>query len=116
MFVLIDPATVTPVFAQIAESIATQIATGTIVTGARLPAAKELAESIGVNIHTVLRAYQELRNDGQIELRRGRGAVVVGAPTANEVRVAVARAAAEAKAAGIPIGTLLALVRKEYES
>jgi GntR family transcriptional regulator len=116
VFVLIDPTTATPVFAQIAESIATQIATGTIVTGARLPAAKELAESLGVNVHTVLRAYQELRNDGQVELRRGRGAVVLGTPTADELRVAVARAAAEAKAAGIPIGTLLALVRKEYES
>lgn len=116
MFVLIDPTAVTPVFAQIAESIATQIATGTVATGARLPAAKELAESVGVNFHTVLRAYQELRNDGQIELRRGRGAVVVGAATADGVRLTVARAAAEAKAAGIPIGTLLALIRKEYDS
>jgi GntR family transcriptional regulator len=113
---MINPTTVTPVFAQIAESIATQIATGTIATGARLPAARELAESVGVNVHTVLHAYQELRNDGQIELRRGRGAVVVGAPTADGVRLNVARAAAEAKSAGIPIGTLLALIRKEYES
>lgn len=113
---MINPTTVTPVFAQIAESIATQIATGTIATGARLPAARELAESVGVNVHTVLHAYQELRNDGQIELRRGRGAVVVGAPTADGVRLIVARAAAEAKSAGIPIGTLLALIRKEYES
>ncbi|WP_371402613.1 GntR family transcriptional regulator [Kribbella sp. NBC_00662] len=116
MFVLIDPTTVTPVFTQIAESIATQIATGTVATGSRLPAAKELADSLGVNVHTVLRAYQELRDDGQVELRRGRGAVVLGVPTAEGVRVAVAQAAAEAKAAGIPIGTLLALIRKEYES
>jgi GntR family transcriptional regulator len=116
MFVLIDPTTATPVFAQIADAIATQIATGTIATGARLPAARELAESVGVNVHTVLHAYQELRNDGQIELRRGRGAVVVGTQTADDVRFTVARAAAEAKAAGIPIGTLLALIRKEYES
>lgn len=116
MFVLIDPASVTPVFAQIAESIGTQIATGTITTGTRLPAAKELAASLDVNVHTVLRAYQELRNDGQVELRRGRGAVVLGHPTADDVRAAVAKAAAEAKAADIPIGTLLALVRKEYES
>jgi DNA-binding transcriptional regulator YhcF (GntR family) len=116
VFVLIDPTTVTPVFAQIAESIATQIATGTVATGERLPAAKDLADSLGVNVHTVLRAYQELRNDGQVELRRGRGAVVLGTPTAEALRVAVARATAEAKAAGIPIGTLLALIRKEYES
>jgi GntR family transcriptional regulator len=116
MFVLIDPTATTPVFAQIEVSITTQIATGTIATGARLPAARELAESLGVNVHTVLRAYQGLRDGGQIELRRGRGAVVVGAPTAGRVRDAVARAAAEAKSAGIPIGTLLALVREEYEA
>lgn len=116
MLVLIDPMETTPVFAQIEESIATQIATGTIATGARLPAAKELANSLGVNVHTVLRAYQGLRDEGQVELRRGRGAVVVGVPTADAVRDAVARAASEAKAAGIPIGTLLALVRKEYDS
>ncbi|WP_426513458.1 GntR family transcriptional regulator [Dactylosporangium sp. McL0621] len=116
MFVLIDPTATTPVFAQIEASITTQIATGTIATGARLPAARELAESLGVNVHTVLRAYQGLRDGGQIELRRGRGAVVVGTPTAGRVRDAVARAAAEAKSAGIPIGTLLALVREEYES
>lgn len=116
MFVLIDPTASTPVFTQIAESIATQIATGTIATGSRLPAARELAESLGVNVHTVLRAYQELRGEGQVELRRGRGAVVLGEPTADRVRDAVARSVAEAKASGIPIGTLLALVRKEYES
>lgn len=116
MFVLVDPSSATPVFAQIATSITTQIATGTIATGTRLPAAKALADSLAVNVHTVLRAYQELRDDGQVELRRGRGAVVVGGPTADRVRDAVVRAADEAKAAGIPIGTLLALVRKEYES
>jgi GntR family transcriptional regulator len=116
VFVLIDPTVSVPVFAQIEASITTQIATGTIATGARLPAARELADSLGVNVHTVLRAYQGLRDQGQIELRRGRGAVVVGAPTADRVRVAVATAAAEARRAGIPIGTLLALVREEYDS
>jgi GntR family transcriptional regulator len=116
VFVLIDPTATTPVFAQIAESIATQIATGAVATGERLPAAKDLAGSVGVNVHTVLRAYQELRDEGQVELRRGLGAVVRGTVTAEPVRAAVARAATEAKAAGIPIGTLLALVRKEYDS
>jgi len=117
MFVLVDPAASTPVFAQITTSIATQIATGTIATGTRLPAAKALAGSLGVHVNTVLRAYQELRDEGQIELRRGRGAVVVAAATADgRIRDVVRQAAVEARMAGIPIGTLLALVREEYES
>ena len=50
MFVLVDSTASTPVFAQIAESISTQIATGTIATGSRLPAAKELAASLGIGL------------------------------------------------------------------
>src|ERR1700761_5914363 len=113
---MIDPTASTPVFTQIAQSITTQIATGTIATGTRLPAARDLAGTLGVNVNTVLHAYQELRDEGHVELRRGRGAVVVSEPTADRVRDAVAIAVAEARALGIPIGTLLALVRKEYES
>jgi DNA-binding transcriptional regulator YhcF (GntR family) len=116
MFVLIDPTASQPVFTQIIESITTQIATGGVPTGARLPSARELAETLGVNVNTVLHAYQELRDEGHVELRRGRGAVVVSGPTADGVRSAVEIAVTEAKSAGIPIGTLLTLVRKEYES
>lgn len=116
MFVLIDPTATKPVFEQISESITTQIATGSIATGSRLPSARELAETLGVNVNTVLHAYQSLRDEGHVELRRGRGAVVVSEPTADRVRDAVATAVSEARNAGIPVGTLLALVRKEYES
>jgi GntR family transcriptional regulator len=116
MFVMIDPTASKPVFEQIAESITTQIATGTIATGERLPAARELAQTLGINVNTALHAYQQLRDEGHLELRRGRGAVVVSGPTADRVRAAVAVAVGEARSAGIPVGTLLALIRKEYDS
>lgn len=114
MLVVIDPAAAQPVFDQIAGSIATQIATGVLATGTRLPAARDLADTLGVNVHTVLRAYQQLRDEGLVELRRGRGAVVTGERTADSMRDAVSAAAAEARAAGIPLSTLIALIRKEY--
>lgn len=116
MLVVIDPAAATPVFAQIAASITAQIASGELPTGTRLPAARELAATLGINVHTVLHAYQVLRDDGGVELRRGRGAVVVGGEAAEPVREALATAASQARAAGIPLGTLFALLRTEYES
>ncbi len=62
---------------QIAGTVRRAIGEGTLSSGDRLPAAKELAASLDVNLHTVLRAYQMLRDEGLIELRRGRGAIVI---------------------------------------
>jgi len=114
VIVLIDPAAPTPVFAQIAASVAAQVAGGAIPTGTRLPAARELADSLGVNVHTVLRAYQSLRDDGLVELRRGRGAIVTGAPAGETVNDAVQSAVSAARASGLPLQTLLSLIRKEF--
>ena len=114
MLVVIDPAASTPVFAQIAQSVAAQIADGSIGSGTRLPAARELADSLGVNVHTVLRAYQELRDEGILELRRGRGAIVTGVPAGRAVNDAVRSAVAAARQSGLALPTLLSLIRKEY--
>ncbi len=102
------------VYDRIADAIVARIATGEIAQGERLPSARDLGESLGLNVHTVLHAYQRLRDDGIVELRRGRGAVVTGAAAVAEVREAVAATAAAAKRHGIGAAALLALVRKEY--
>lgn len=77
MLLRVDPQSDRPIYYQIASSIARQIEEGSLASGERLPSARTLAASLGVNMHTVLKAYSHLEDVGQVEMRRGRGGVVV---------------------------------------
>lgn len=86
-----------PIYVRIADAVATSISDGDVAVGERLPAARELGDALGVNGHTVLKAYDELRRRGQVAMRRGRGAVVVD----EGPRAAARRFVGEARRAGL---------------
>lgn len=65
---------------RIAAAVRRSIAEGEVSRGDRLPATRDLAVQLDLNVNTVLRAYRTLQDEGLVELRRGRGAVVVGEP------------------------------------
>lgn len=82
MIIRTDPSDPTPIYRQIALQTAAQIRDGTLARGERLPTAAQLARSLAVNRNTTLQAYRLLRDEGLIDLRRGRGAVVRAAAPA----------------------------------
>lgn len=116
MYLSVDTGSATPLFEQLVAGIRAQVIDGSLTQGERLPAARDLAESLEVNVHTVLRAYQVLRDEGFLDLRRGRGAVVASrARDYDQLGKDIQRVVAEAKKLDLTSGALTALIRKAYE-
>ncbi|MCC8061246.1 MAG: GntR family transcriptional regulator [Clostridiales bacterium] len=72
------------IYIQLRNQIIVGIAADHIREGDTLPSVRQLADNIGVNMHTVNKAYSVLKQEGFIKLDRRRGAVV--APNADKLR------------------------------
>ena len=64
------------IYIQLRNQIILQIANETLKDGVSLPSVRQLADSLGVNMHTVNKAYTILKQDGYLKLDRRKGAVV----------------------------------------
>lgn len=113
MLIHLDSTADTPLYAQLVASLRRAIAGGEVPVGDKLPSAGDLAQSLDLNKNTVLRAYRQLRDDGVVELRRGRGATVVAGPDGGHalpdtVEVALDELATAARSSSIPMSALVA--------
>ncbi|MGC4020079.1 MAG: GntR family transcriptional regulator [Muricomes sp.] len=64
------------IYIQLRNQIVMGIATSTIREGDSLPSVRQLADTVGVNMHTVNKAYTVLKQEGFIQLDRRHGAVI----------------------------------------
>ena len=76
MFIEIDFNSDEAIYVQLRNQIIVAIATSQLKEGESLPSVRNLADDIGVNMHTVNKAYTSLRQDGFLKVDRRRGAVV----------------------------------------
>lgn len=64
------------IYIQLRNQIIVGIATERIREGEALPSVRQLADNIGINMHTVNKAYSVLKQEGFVKLDRRRGAVI----------------------------------------
>ena len=76
MFLEIDFKSDLPIYEQIRRGIIIGLARGDIKAGDKLPSVREMAENIGINLHTVNKAYKLLEADGVLTMDRRYGSLI----------------------------------------
>lgn len=69
-----------PIYTQIVDNFRSQITSGVLQNGDRLPSVRELASVLAINPNTIQRAYRELEMAGWIATVPGKGCFVCGMP------------------------------------
>lgn len=76
MLFAIDERDPQPIYLQLSMAVKNAVRTGELQPGDALPSVRELAGDLAINLHTVHRAYQTLRDEGVVLLALGRRARV----------------------------------------
>ena len=80
MVISIDHSASEPIYQQIRSEVVAAIARGELQPGDRLPSVRALASDLGVNLHTVNKAYAILRDEGHLTMNGRNGARVADFP------------------------------------
>ena len=76
MIIRIDFNSDEALYLQLRNQIIMGIATAQFREGDSLPSVRQLADTIGINMHTVNKAYTVLRQEGYVKVDRRKGAVI----------------------------------------
>mgnify|MGYP004486440545 CR=1 FL=1 len=76
MDIIISSTSDKPIYEQISSQIKSQILSGALACGDKLPSIRALANGIGVSVITAKRAYSDLEAEGFIETVQGKGCFV----------------------------------------
>lgn len=76
MIIEIDFNSEEALYLQLRNQIILGIATAKIQEGDSLPSVRQLADDIGINMHTVNKAYTVLKQEGFVKVDRRKGAVI----------------------------------------
>lgn len=107
------------IYMQLCNQIVVGIATSEIREGETLPSVRQLANTIGINMHTVNKAYALLKQQGFIQLDRRRGAVIAvdenKAKAKEELRQQMRVLLAQGRCKGLSVKEIHELVDEIFE-
>ncbi|MCI1893821.1 MAG: GntR family transcriptional regulator [Lactobacillus sp.] len=121
MELTVDFASTVPIYTQIRNAVIQAIADGRLKSSEVLPSVRALGSALGVNYHTVNKAYTQLADEGFITMRRGLGAMVAEQLPAvdphfeAEVVPQMKALFTEAKVRTVDRQTLVALIDQVYD-
>lgn len=113
----VDRADGLPAYRQLVRQVKEALRLGWLHPGDKLPVARDVVATSGVNANTVLKAYRELEHAGVVEMRQGSGTFVTAAMeaidsgTLDELRTTLADWITKARAAGFTGDDMAALLR-----
>jgi DNA-binding transcriptional regulator YhcF (GntR family) len=76
LFIELDLQSEVPLYTQLVEQLVEGMANGQLKPGDPLPSVRSLAADLGINLHTVNKAYQVLKQDGFLQVHRKQGVVI----------------------------------------
>jgi GntR family transcriptional regulator len=112
MFSALDRSNPTLLHEQVAAEIRRAISNGEAKPGERIPQARDLATVLGVNTNTVLRALRLLRDEGLVEMGRGRAITVTGTPEHGAILAKVKELTELARFHGYRRDELIAMIQR----
>ena len=113
MFIEIDFNSDEAIYMQLRNQIILGIATAQFQEGDMLPSVRQLADTIGINMHTVNKAYTVLKQEGYVKVDRRRGAMI--AIDINRMRRELQVTLAKASCKNISREEVHALIDEIYE-
>ncbi|PZD96375.1 GntR family transcriptional regulator [Paenibacillus sambharensis] len=123
MIIQLDLESDIPIYRQLVNQIIEGIATGLLNPGEQLPSVRSLAADLGINLHTVNKAYTHLKQEGFLQIHRQKGALIqphsmpqADTPFKHKLMAEVRPLAAEAICRGMNEDAFIAACRAAYSS
>ncbi|GHU87671.1 GntR family transcriptional regulator [Clostridia bacterium] len=117
MLLKLEPDSDTPLYLQLRGQIVGGVASGGLKPGDTLPSVRQLAVDLGINLHTVNKAYTLLKSEGYVKILGRRGVVVCEPPAGDaafigELTAKLTELFTEAKSRGLSRETLWGITAK----